>query len=90
MAKLDEVSKLLGKLDEKSDMLLSKVTDIEKHLNELNGTVTTHQIKMAGCDVKFVEMAKAIGSVKWDYKFWGAIAGLVVIVTAAMRYIGFG
>lgn len=88
-SEIDKVSQLLGKLDEKTDNISEKIGNIEKQLYEINGSVAKHQIKMASCDEKFNNLQKGVSSVKWDYKFWGAITGLVVVITTAFKLFGF-
>ena len=100
--------------------------DIEKHLEQINGSVIEHQVKMVDCNIRFnsiedikedvkktrecinnfkqemkpeydkkiaflyqevANLRKTTSSIKWDYKFWTAITGLVVIVTTSIKII---
>lgn len=59
-------------------------------INNFKQTVQPHydnRLNIIEKDLK--DTKKEVGSVKWDYKFWGAISGLVIIVTAAFKLAGF-
>jgi len=89
MAKLDEVSNILGNLDAKTDNIVEAIDRIEKHLNIINGTVNKHEAKTKVCDAKFDELEKKVGSAQFDYKLFAAIGGIVVIITIVMHALGF-
>jgi hypothetical protein len=88
MTKIDEVSEILGRLDEKTDNLMVKVDSIDIHLKELNGTVSKHQSKMVGCDERFSSMEGKLKGTQWDYKFWVGMTGLVSVITVILHSIG--
>lgn len=88
MTKIDEVSEVLGRLDEKTDNLLSKVNCIEKHLREMNGTIVKHQNKMYQCDERFKNIETNVKDTKFDYKLYAVIASIVVLVNVILKFAG--
>jgi uncharacterized coiled-coil DUF342 family protein len=58
-------------------------------INNFKQVVQPHyDVKISSLEKDVSDNKKALSSVKWDYKFWTAIAGLTIIVTACLRLLG--